>query len=120
MHRIKIIPAVLGLLGTFALGACANSSAIQRVSESKSHFKTPPVVMSHDYPDRDVYRVYQRAATGFVPINSVREAAEARAEAFARGHGRKMVVLGDKVASPPYILGNFPRVEVIFALTGNR
>jgi hypothetical protein len=76
--------------------------------------------MSHDYPERNVYRVYQRAATGFVPINSVREDAEARAEAFARGHGRNMVVLGDKVATPPYILGNFPREEIIFALTGKR
>ena len=73
--------------------------------------------MSHNYPDKDVYRVYQRGGSGFVPINAVRNAAEERAEAFARRQGRHMVVLGDKIASPPYILGNFPRAEVIFALT---
>ena len=73
--------------------------------------------MSHNYPEKDVYRVYQRGGSGFIPINAVRSAAEERAEDFARRQGRGMVVLGDKIASPPYILGNFPRVEVIFALT---
>ena len=100
-----------------AFTSCAPSSPIQRVSESQSHFNPPPVVMSHNYPVEDVYRVYQRAGSGFVPINAVRNAAEERAETFARRQGRGMVVLGDKIASPPYILGNFPRVEVIFALT---
>lgn len=100
-----------------AFASCAPSSAIQRVSESKSHFNPPPTIMSHNYPEKDVYRVYQRGGSGFVPINAVRNAAEERAETFARRQGRYMVVLGDKIASPPYILGNFPRAEVIFALT---
>jgi hypothetical protein len=120
MNRPLRLLNLSGLLGCLFLGACASSRPIQRVSESESTFKTPPVVMSHNYPERDVYRVYQRAATGFVPINSVRYAAEERAETFARRQGRGMVVLGDKVASPPYILGNFPRVEVIFALTDKK
>ena len=97
--------------------SCAPSGPIQRVSESRSHFNPPPAIMSHNYPEKDVYRVYQRGGSGFVPINAVRSAAEERAEDFARRQGRGMVVLGDKIASPPYILGNFPRVEVIFALT---
>jgi hypothetical protein len=112
-----ILPALCLLL---ALNSCAPSSAIQRVSESESHFNPPPVVMSHSYPPQDVYRVYERGGSGFVPINAVRSSAEERAEAFAMRQGRGMVVLGDKIASPPYILGNFPRCEVIFALTDKR
>jgi hypothetical protein len=102
---------------TLVFASCAPSGPIQRMSESTSHFNPPPTIMSHNYPDKDVYRVYQRGGSGFVPINAVRSAAEQRAEDFARRQGRGMVVLGDKIASPPYILGNFPRVEVIFALT---
>lgn len=109
---------LLASLAVAVLSAsCAPSSPVQRVSESTSHFNPPPVVMSHSYPASDVYRVYQRGGSGFVPINSVRSAAEERAEAFALRQGRRMVILGDKIASPPYILGNFPRVEIIFALT---
>lgn len=108
---------LLSLLPILLLASCAPSTPVQRVSESKSHFNPPPQVMSHNYPAKDVYRVYQRGGSGFVPINSVRNAAEERAETFARRQGRHMVILGDKIAYPPYILGNFPRVEVIFALT---
>jgi hypothetical protein len=108
---------LLAILPVLALASCAPSSPIQRVSESKSHFNPPPQIMSHNYPEKDVYRVYQRGGSGFVPINSVRNAAEERAETFARRQGRHMVILGDKIGTPPYILGNFPRVEVIFALT---
>ncbi|MCH7228285.1 hypothetical protein [Haloferula sp. A504] len=111
------LPLILAGALCSVLASCAPSSAIQRASESKSHFDPPPTIMSHNYPERDVFRVYQRGGSGFVPINAVRNAAEERAEAFARRQGRYMVVLGDKIASPPYILGNFPRVEVIFALT---
>lgn len=73
--------------------------------------------MSHNYPDRDIYRVYQRGGSGFVPVNAVRSSAEERAEAFARRQGRGMVVLGEATSKPPHILGNFPRVEIVFALT---
>lgn len=107
------------LLLAVSVVSCAPSSPIERVSESSSHFSTPPVVMSHHYPAKDVYRVYQRGGSGFVPINAVRNAAEERAETFARRQGRGMVVLGDRIGTPPYIMGNYPRVELIFALTGN-
>lgn len=73
--------------------------------------------MKHNYPAQDVYRVYQRAATGFTPVNSVRYTAEERAEQFARRQGRGMVVLGEAKGGEIPLPGNFPRVEIIFALT---
>ena len=27
-----------------------------------------------------------------------------------------MVVLGEQISQPPYILGNFPRIEIVFAV----
>lgn len=29
------------------------------------------------------------------------------------------MVLGEKISEPPYILGNFPRIEIVFALVDN-
>ena len=100
------------------LFGCATSSPIQRYSESESNFKNPPELISHDYSMKDVYRIYHRAATGFVSIQSIRQSAEQRAESFARRQTKAIVILGEKISRPPYILGNFPRIEIVFALVG--
>ena len=39
-----------------------------------------------------------------------------RAEQFAKSQGKSVVVLGERISQPPYILGNFPRIEIVFAL----
>jgi hypothetical protein len=30
--------------------------------------------------------------------------------------GKSFVVLGEKISQPPYVLGNYPRIEIVFAL----
>jgi len=98
------------------LFGCASSSPIQRYNESTSNFDNPPELISHTYQKNNVYRIYHRAATGFVSINTVRQAAEERADRFARRQGKSIIILGEKISRPPYILGNFPRIEIVFAL----
>jgi hypothetical protein len=110
--KTHILPLALAAL---ALSGCATSTAVERYSESKSHFSSPPALMSHHYAEKDIYRLYQQAATGFVPISSVREELEDRAEKFCSRQGKRMVLLGEKISQPPYILGNFPRMEIVFA-----
>jgi len=73
-------------------------------------------ILSHDYPDKDVYRIWHRAANGFVSTQSIRLTAEARIEKFAERRGKSFVIIGEQTASGPHILGNFPKVEIIFAL----
>jgi hypothetical protein len=112
----KSIGSLLSTVLVAFLTGCATSSPIQRFAESKSAFRDPPVLMSNEYPDRDIYRIYHRASTGYVSIQSIRQAAEQRAEEFARRQGKGFVVLGEQISQPPYILGNFPRIEIVFAL----
>jgi hypothetical protein len=107
--------ALLLLIAVFLTG-CTGSTAIQRCSESKSAFDPPPELMDHSYPEKDMYRVHEQGGSGFVSINSVRESAEKRASEFCERQSKGMVILGEKASSPPYILGNFPRVEVVFAV----
>lgn len=112
---MKVILSIAAL-ALLALSGCATSSPVQRYSESSSGFSESPQLVSHTYPEKDIYRIYHRAATGFVSIQSIREAAEQRATEFASRQGRSFVVLGEKISQPPYILGNFPRIEIVFAL----
>lgn len=105
------------LLGiTVTIEGCATSSPIQKYADSQSSFKSPTELISHEYPDGDIYRVYHRAATGFVSIQSIRQSAEQRASKFALQQGMGFVLLGEQISQPPYILGNFPRIEIVFAL----
>jgi hypothetical protein len=83
---------------------------------SQSHFSKPPELISINYPATNIFRIYHRAATGFVSIHTIRQDAEQRAEEFAQRQGKSFVVLGERISNPPYILGNFPRIEIVFAL----
>ena len=100
----------------FALAGCAYETPIQRYSDSTSKFRPPPVLMSNNVPQKDIYRFFMQGATGFVPISSCVREAEEKAEKFCSRQGKNMLLLGSKTSKPPYILGNFPRVEVIFAV----
>lgn len=75
----------------------------------------PPVVAKHSYPERDVYRVYERGATGFVPVSALRSAAEERATEFCKRQNRSMVVLAEKRTIAFPLPGNFPAIELVFA-----
>ena len=112
---MKRFPILSGALALILLSGCAYETPVQRYSESPSKFRKPPQMMSHTYPDKDVYRIFQQGATGFVPLASIREDLELQAEKFCERQGKGMVVLGSNYSKPPYILGNFPRMELIFA-----
>ena len=111
------IPVLLSLFCVVVIiVGCAVSSPVQQYSNSRSEFDDPPVLIDNDYPDEDIFRIYHRAATGFVSIQSIRQSAEQRAEDFASRQGKNLLILGEQISNPPYILGNFPRIEIVFAL----
>jgi hypothetical protein len=98
------------------LSGCATSSAIQRLGESESNFKNPPQLNSHSFPATDVYRVYEKGATGFDTLEAIRTRLEVRIQEFADRMGKTFVVLGEQSSHPPFILGNIARLEIVFAL----
>ena len=103
------------LMLTFVLLGCASSSPVQKYTESRSSFGKNPTLARREIPVSQAYRVYEQGATGFVPMASVRESAEKRAVDFCARQGKGMVALGEQMSQPPYILGNFPRIEIVFA-----
>jgi hypothetical protein len=101
------------------LSGCADTSTIQSVSLSKSQFegavyRGESVTISSTTPGSDEYRVFHQGSSGFVSLQSVRADAEQRATEFCDRKGKAIKPLREMTSKPPYILGNFPRVELIF------
>lgn len=104
------------LLLVFLISGCATIGPIKRYNESKSRFNNPPELMSNNYPKSDIYRVYQRASTGYTPMRALRNKVEDRIDKFARGQNKSFIILGERSSNPPFIAGNFPRIEIVFVL----
>jgi len=111
----NIIKALSLIVLACVMVGCAYESPIERYSESRSYFRKPTPLMSHNVPDKDIYRVFVQGATGYVPVSSCRSYAEERAEQFCSRLGKGMMVLGQQQSNPiPYPF-NFPKVEIVFA-----
>ncbi|WP_155931090.1 hypothetical protein [Methylomonas sp. 11b] len=98
---------------------CAKTSTIQPISASESEFDG--AVFGGDYaqisqptPGAEQYRIFHRAATGFISVQTVRESAEKRATEFCVRKQRRLNTLNETTSTPPHILGNFPRIELVF------
>lgn len=63
----------------------------------------------------DTYFVSRQAATGFSGMGTLKAEALGEAGQFCGAKGRKLQVLGESDARPPFILGNFPKTEIKFA-----
>ena len=64
---------------------------------------------------QDTYFVTRQAATGFTGIGDLKADAFRQAYAFCKKRGEHLYVIHTREAKPPYIFGNFPKVEVRFA-----
>jgi hypothetical protein len=104
------------LVSVIFISSCATSSQISRYNESRSYFNSQPRLIKNEYPQSDIYTLYERGATGFVSIETLRSHLERRAELFANRQNKSFIVLGERISEPPYILGNFPRIQIVFAL----
>lgn len=61
------------------------------------------------------YFVSKQAATGFPGLGNLRADATTEARQFCARSGRDLRVLKANESRPPYLLGNYPRVELEFA-----
>lgn len=110
---------------TFALlfAGCGSSAPIQRVSDSQSNFgsvfKGETTVIRTDKSGATQYRVFSQGGSGFVPISAERSDDEQRANEFCKQENKIAMTLSEQMSTPPYILGNFPKMEIIFICVEN-
>ena len=122
-HRTLQIAAAIGAATLFS--GCVSAPPIQPAATSKSHFEGneypgDTLTLDRPTPGEESYRVFEQARTGEVPLQSVRSRAEDKARAYCNGKGRAMRGLVETAARPPYIQGNFARVELIFECTAKK
>ena len=84
------------LLASFSLFmGCASTSGIGTVGQ-------------------DTYLISRQAATGFGGLGTLKVEAINEAEAHCKSMSKIIRVIDTTDSQPPYLLGNFPRTEIIF------
>lgn len=63
---------------------------------------------------QDTYMVSRQAATGFSGSSTLKAEAFKEASAHCQAEGKVIQVVSTQEASPPFILGNYPKAEVQF------
>jgi hypothetical protein len=104
---------------------CASNPPVQPAANSKSQFEGAVYAgdttqLEKPAPGAEVYRAFYQGGSGFVSVSSVRETVEEMATRHCARHGKAVWPLQETTSRPPYILGNFPRVEGLFQCTGQQ
>lgn len=60
------------------------------------------------------YRVFNQGSTGFVSADGNLEDAKNRAKSFCHERDLRYRLLSETISTPPHVLGNFPRAEIVF------
>ena len=91
---------------------------IKSYNQSASHFSNPPSIDNSKgiYSTKEMYRAFRQGATSFASLRRIQERLERDIRKFADKKGRGFVILGSRPSNPPYILGNYPAIEIIFVL----
>jgi len=63
------------------------------------------------------FTVSRQAATGFSGSGNIKAEAMTEANDYCQSRNLQMEVVSVKEAQPPFILGNFPKAEVVFKCT---
>jgi len=113
------------LVSLLALQACSSAPPVQKASVVKSYFDGaayPGEIykLAEDNSGAEQYRVFSHGSTGFVSLASVQSNAEGRAKDFCEKEQKTIKVLQQQSSTPPHVLGNFPRVELIFICVDKR
>ena len=108
------------LFATLLLVGCAVSSTIEKAETGKSEFdgaiyggKTS--LISAELPGVPKHRIFHQGSTGFTSVETIRNSALKRADAFCAPSGTSPYLIQETTSTPPHILGNWPRIEIIFS-----
>jgi hypothetical protein len=115
---MKYIRALMLMVPITFLG-CSSAPPVQRAADTKSYFDGavyPGEIykLAEDSTGAEQYRVFSHGSSGFVSVASVQSNAEGRAKDFCGKEGKTIKVLQQQTSTPPHVLGNFPRAELIF------
>jgi hypothetical protein len=118
MHLARI---VLLIFVALVIGACAVSSTIEEGNNGKSQFDKALIYdgerkqIQPPLPGIDTHRIFHQGSTGFTPVSALRNSAMDRVVEFCKLKGQKPYLIEETTSKPPHILGNWPRIEIVFS-----
>ena len=75
--------------------------------------------INREIPGLEKYRTYYTGTTGFVPEETIRKNAMKEVESFCSQSGKRPYLIEETMSVPPYILGNWQRIEILFSCVEN-
>ncbi len=117
---MKYILILLMITTIIIFSACSAMTPIQDASNSTSQFGggvytgTEEIGSKIPANNQTIYRVFHRGTTGFTSLSAVRNSAEARADKFCTKQNKIRTTVSERHSNPPHILGNWPRIELLF------
>ena|SRR5436190_24324676 len=111
----RIAAAILTCTGLL-IAISSHCQSIKKYSESASNFNNAPELNTNTYPDSVMYRAYKKGKTGASSLSKLQTQTENKIKDFAKKQNKSFVILGQRISNPPYLLGNYPRIEIVFAL----
>lgn len=115
---MKIILSIL-ILASTSISGCANDSGVVLAKDQKSFFEGSVYsgklkILAEDTTGSEQYRVFQQAATGFIPTSVVRKEVEEQAFKHCENMGKSLRLLQERTSPLLFLPGNFPRAELLF------
>lgn len=108
------------LISVGLLSGCAVSSTIEKADTGKSEFegaifggKTSQI--NAPIPGAEKHRIFHQGSTGFISVETIRNSALKRADAFCAQSDKRPHLIQETTSTPPHILGNWPRIEIVFS-----
>jgi len=110
------------LIAVAILAGCAGNPPVQPAANNKSQFEGsifPGEVneLANATPGSEVFRAFHQGGSGFVSLGTVRRGVEKMADKHCARLGKVPRPIQETTSKPPHILGNFPRVELLFECT---
>jgi hypothetical protein len=85
----------------------------KKITDGKTSTINPEI------PGLPKYRTFYTGTTGFVPEETIRRDALKEVESFCTQSGKRPYLIEETMSSPPYILGNWQRIEILFSCVEN-
>ena len=119
MKKNTNISIIFLFILTTLFSGCAKMSRVEKVNETESYFKDAAYQGVDTYRNDNVlgekYRVFSQASTGNVPLSDTINKVHRAASNFCQKSNKIVAVSSEHSSTPPHILGNWPRTELIFA-----
>jgi hypothetical protein len=121
----KILSQSAALLSFSLLAGCVSYDVAVPVRGSESSFDDAAypgkiTVYNQNTDNLTEYRVYHRPPTGFTELQRLRETTFAEAGRTCATLGGTPLLLRETASQPPHILGNWPRIEIVFVCQSAR